>query len=144
MATSFRYRPDDKGIYRPYVPIRLAHGGRHIDVLALLDSGADACFIPRGLGEYLGYDLNCEGEYSYGVNSRFRVLRASITITIKIDHREYPIPNVPVNICLEDEKDKDLKTFILLGRRGFFDEFEVRFREKDKKVYIKKIDEKQY
>jgi len=140
MATSFKYRADDKGVYRPYIPIRLTHKDKHIDVLALLDSGADACFIPRGLGEYLGYDLNQEGEYSYGVNSKFKVLRSTITITIKIDHRDYTIPAVPVNICLEDEKDKDLKTFILLGRRKFFDEFEVRIREKDKKVYIKKTD----
>ena len=112
--------------------------------MALLDSGADTCFIPRGLGEYLGYDLTKEGDYSYGVNSRFRVLRTSIALSIKVDHRDYSIPNVPVNICLEDERDKDLKTFILLGRRKFFDEFEIRFREKDRKVYFKKIDERGY
>jgi hypothetical protein len=94
MTTSFKYRADDKGVYRPYIPIRLHHGDKHIDVLALLDSGADTCFIPRGLGEYLGYDLTKEGDYSYGVNSRFRVLRTSITLNIKVDHRDYSIPIV--------------------------------------------------
>lgn len=142
MATAFKYRADDKGVYRPYIPIRLIHGDKHIDVLALLDSGADACFIPKGLGEYLGYDLQSEGEYSYGVNSKFKVLRSSIKIAIKVGHRDYTIPNVPVQICMEDDKDKDLKTFILLGRRKFFDEFEIRFREKDKKVFFKKIEKR--
>jgi hypothetical protein len=42
----------------------------------------------------LGYDLTKEGDYSYGVNSRFRVLRTSITLNIKVDHRDYSIPIV--------------------------------------------------
>lgn len=57
---TYRFRPlsvSDRP--RPYLPIRITnpHTGESCDVYGLIDTGADACFIPGWLANHLGHDL---------------------------------------------------------------------------------------
>ena len=58
--TSYPFRPlslcDDP---HPYLPIRITnpHTGKSCDAYGLVDTGADACFIPGWLAKQLGHDL---------------------------------------------------------------------------------------
>jgi predicted aspartyl protease len=58
--TTYPFRPltlyDDP---HPYMPIRITnpHTGKSCDAYGLIDTGADACFIPGWLAKQLGHDL---------------------------------------------------------------------------------------
>lgn len=71
MAITFKYkkieRPEPVGTtYAPYVPITLIGRKESLNILALLDSGADVSVIPKGIADILGLDL--EGKRSEAVD----------------------------------------------------------------------------
>jgi hypothetical protein len=43
---------------RPYLPIRIQNGGRHVDTVAMVDSGADVSWFNSALANQLGFVLN--------------------------------------------------------------------------------------
>ena len=50
--TNSRFADDD--IARPFLPVSLGFGGHEIKELAMVDSGADVCVLPRQVGVDLG------------------------------------------------------------------------------------------
>jgi hypothetical protein len=59
----YSFVKDDKGIYRPWVPIRIvsAVSNKHINSHALLDTGADECVFPNYVAEQTGIELKAPG-----------------------------------------------------------------------------------
>jgi hypothetical protein len=49
--------PNRRRVIRPVVRATLEYGGRTVDVLALVDSGADYCLFPESVGLALGIPL---------------------------------------------------------------------------------------
>lgn len=142
MAIIFRYkriRREGKDgnpvyIYTPSIPVTLI-GKEGIDVIALIDSGADHCIISRGLAELIGLDLKHKPEETKGIGGVVHCIPSFMNILIKNAHERYQLHRVPVFVLTD--KNSDIPP--ILGRIGFFDEFEIKFRQKELKIFLKKV-----
>ena len=77
MTLHFRYqivkRPNNTEARTPSIPITLK-GKDSIDVVALLDSGADVSVIPKGIAEIIGLDLTGKKSYADGMGVELKLL----------------------------------------------------------------------
>ena len=85
MSLSFRYklirRPDPVGEnYSPMIPVLLKGDLKAINVLGLLDSGADFTVIPLEMAKYLGMDLSAKPEKVRGIGSVLEAIPSKILI----------------------------------------------------------------
>lgn len=103
-----------------------------IEVIALLDSGADVSVIPQDIAELLGIDLTKEKEISRGIGGEVDVINTKIKINIKKGHESYNFL-IPVQVVMGDSKVP-----VILGRAGFFNEFKITFDQANEIVHLKK------
>ncbi|MCX6767245.1 MAG: retropepsin-like aspartic protease [Candidatus Micrarchaeota archaeon] len=119
----------------PMIPVRFTGPAGAFDTAALVDSGADFSTIFEEHAKILGIDLEKLEETDVsgiGGSSKARKGRVAIEIKGKGEHQAFRL-DVPCMIL-----KKHAENFpILLGRAGFFDEFEVTFKEKDKSISLK-------
>lgn len=120
----------------PVIPLTLiGRDGDRFDTVAILDSGGDFTLIPRGIAEILKINVNeLPTETALGVGGRVTVWKTKATIELSGpgEHRRFTF-NIPVMV-----RDQNIENFpILLGRAGFFDKFEITFKEKDKSIILK-------
>jgi hypothetical protein len=143
MAMIFRYihlpRADKTLRRAPFIPI-FAHdiNGKLVEITALIDSGADNIVIPKDLAQVLGLTMGEEFETA-GVGGKTKVRRANFTFTIKKGRESHTI-TAPSLVLLDNTQDVP----VLLGRNGFFEEFEITFRQNDEKIVLKKISKQAY
>jgi len=139
MVLSFKYKevanPEGVRKKRPMVPVTLSNGDVSFETLALLDSGADASAISKEMAEVLGLDLGGKREKSYGIGGTVDSITSRVNISIQKGHEHYTM-TVDVKVILKE----DLQLPPLLGRAGFFDEFEITFNDHKKKITLKKLD----
>ena len=114
---------------RPLVPIEVDNVGM---VLCILDSGADITTMPIGIGERAGLNGKKTGirktsECAHGHEGE------SYEAAMKVIVFGYTF-FLPVNF-LKEGRDSDTP---LLGRRGFFDKFQITFDEAKNEVVLKK------
>jgi len=85
MSLIFRYkrvdRPDKTTVKLPSVPITLI-GKETFDTIALVDSGADTCVMPKVIAEILGLDLSGEIAPIFGLGGETKCVEAFVTILI--------------------------------------------------------------
>jgi len=144
MAITFKYKRVDRPpplepIHSPSIPITLRGPKESIDVVALVDSGADTSAIPNSLAEILGLDLTGEPEDIVGIGGKSPAVKTSVYATIQKGHEKYSF-QLPVYALLEKKEDFP----VLLGRQGFFDNFDITFKEKERKIILKKTYERGY
>jgi predicted aspartyl protease len=109
--------PEGHKIFRPLIQINLRYGKKSVDLFALVDSGADVCLFPSEVGESLGIvvekgtqsSLTGIGEIAYPTFSH------SVVITIGKHKIKTPV------------HFSDAIPTPLLGQKGFFDHFDVKF-----------------
>jgi len=140
MSITFKYkftkRPEPLNpIYTPSIPVTLAGRKESVDAIALLDSGADLSVIPNGLANILGLELSKETEEVYGIGGSLNSKTAIVQATIKNAHEKYSF-KIPVKVII-DELDDEFP--ILIGRDGFFENFEITFKESARKITLKKV-----
>jgi predicted aspartyl protease len=120
----FKYRqlsdssdPSKKPWKVPLLPVRLYHGDQHIDVLALIDTGAADCLFDHEIGEALGVDLKSgtEKEY-YGIGGQ-SVKGYVHEIQLQI-HGFNELINIEAGFI-------ESLPISLLGQTGFFDNYQV-------------------
>lgn len=112
-------------IPRPLVPVEVENVGT---VLCILDSGADMTTMPLAIAEKAGLNAKRNGrravsECAHGHEGVSYEMAAKLVIFGKAFY-------LSVNF-VEDGKEP-----ALLGRKGFFDKFEVTFKEADSKVIL--------
>lgn len=143
MSISYRYvkinrpKPLDP-IKVPAIPITLV-GREQIEIVALLDSGADLTAISKSLAEILGLKLDGKREPVLGIGGKGEAIKSKVKIIVKNSHEKYTL-EIPVFVFVSD-LDEDFP--VLLGRTGFFDNFEITFKENQGKVVLKKIEPKE-
>ncbi len=103
----------------------------------LLDSGADYTVIPIELAELLGVDLSGAREQTSGVGGTIYTKKSSMVVEIRNAHERYSI-KVPIHVILKRESNVPP----LLGREKFFDEFQITFNQKERKVILKRVNRK--
>ena len=138
MTLSFKYKKVDRPVplppaLYPIIPITLRGKEKQLDVMALLDSGADYTAIPKGIAEYIGMDLSKKAETIVGVGGKIQAIPSRVMINIQHGHESYSI-SAEVRVL-----DVDDKFPMLIGRKDFFEKFEITFKEKDKRIILKKV-----
>jgi len=139
MVLTFKYRPlkrsDGSVVKSPVIPITLIGQSLRFDVIALLDSGADVSAIPYELADLLGISFrDKEAHDTEGIGGRAKSVECHMTVIVEDKKgRESYTLNMPVNVML-DEKEMP----ILLGRRGFFEQFVITFDEVNQRILLKR------
>lgn len=107
-------------IYRPIIPLTIFYRQKFVQFAALIDSGADCNIFPSDVANYLGIELT-------------KGRRRNITGISggKIKGYEHPV-NLKVGSCKFSSKIAFSNQFpknalAVLGNKGFFDKFSVRF-----------------
>ncbi|MBW2986296.1 retroviral-like aspartic protease family protein [Candidatus Woesearchaeota archaeon] len=141
MAITFRYvhvpRQDGSLRKAPYIYIYArTKEGRLIKVVALLDTGADTTVVPKDLAELLGLTEGIEQDTG-GIGGNTKVKQSRMQFVIKGQHETHQI-TVPVLILQNRKADVPL----LLGRSGFFENFNITIRQNEEKITLKKVQSK--
>ena len=139
MSLVFKYKkierpPPIPPIFSPVIPVTLKSEKEQVDVIALVDSGADTCAIPKGIAEILCLDLSGEVKPILGVGGEGKSVTSKMTVIIQHRHEKYMIP-VEVKVILDSHD----KFPVILGRKNFFEYFEITFKEAEKKIVLKKV-----
>lgn len=114
---------------RPRLTIELRSQSNFILVNALLDSGADISIIPRKVGIELGLKLPRKTEgFSVGVGGVSPNM--VVELKLKINGIALEIPFV----WLYHETDVP----VILGRKGVFDFFDIEFKQREKKIILRR------
>jgi len=121
--------PDVQGIYRPKVRIAVEYKGVKHKLFALIDSGADSCLFPRDIAEILDIDIRKGPSIMYtGVGGQ-RVPFYFHEVKIFFDQYSFK--------TMAGFAYAGIGTGGILGQRGFFENFAVKFDYKHLVVEIK-------
>jgi len=108
-------------ILKPIIPIKIISGKLEINYAALIDSGADFCIFDGGIAEYLGLDIK------RGIPMVFSGIQGASgskaylhKVRLSIGGKEY---QTTVGFSFEISS----RGFGVLGQKGFFDIFVVKF-----------------
>ena len=108
-------------ILKPIIPIGLTVGEKPFDYAALIDSGADFCIFDAGIGEALGLDITKGQTVNFsGVQDAGGAQAFLHDVTISVGGSKHTIP---IGFSYDIANDG----FGILGQKGFFDIFSVRF-----------------
>src|SRR3989338_8388511 len=117
----FPYKKLYDGHVRPIIPIRVGYRNKHEGYFALVDSGADVCIFSAEIGEILGIN----------VESGKKCLVGGITEGEKQFYYIHPIViqvgGWPYNIEAGFMPTISRLGYGVLGQKGFFDLFVVKF-----------------
>lgn len=107
---------------------------------ALVDSGADMCYIPRQVANILKLELKEESKKTtIGANGSFSTYRTTIYLEILNKGRRIGIGTVEVAVPENDPPDLEIERNILLGRKGLFEKYEITFNEPKQFLELRKI-----
>lgn len=128
-ATSLH--PDGRTAYRPFVRLKLvAPNGRFFEGAGLADSGADACLFPLRFAKYLKLDLSSAPTgLTTGVGST-----VNLTYYAQISVEFGPGLRFESQIGFTEGMDR--AGFGLLGQQGFFENYNVDFRHRQRQFTI--------
>ena len=132
MSLNFKYKilegDYSNDLKKPTIKITLqGNNVTPIDVMALLDSGADVSVIPKGLADYLNLELK-DKTTSKGIGGEIVVWTSSMNIEVGELREKHILRNIPVQVAEDDGMP------IILGRAGFFKEFIITINERKQKI----------
>lgn len=135
MVLSFSYKkeklPNGIEVFRPTIPIEIGYNGASMKFVAIVDSGSDESYIPKSIAEILGIETKGRQTTVSTINGTVKVITTLIKITIR--HKsETERFTVPVDVPVEEDGTNE----IILGRRGFFDRFDITFKENSKRIIL--------
>ena len=106
--------------HRPYLIVRLAHGTKHKDVIALVDSGADLCLFHSDIGKLIGIDVESGSKLAFeGVSGAVATAYLHrINLTVR------GMSSISLDVGFTDSMAVGTG---LLGQQGFFEQFRVSF-----------------
>jgi predicted aspartyl protease len=137
MAMLFKYRHiprTDGTLHRaPCIPVYERDAqGRVLEILALVDSGADTTVVPKKLADALGLQLGEESETG-GIGGKVKARKATFPFMVR-KGREWHTLTIPALVLM----DEAVNIPVLLGRNGFFEQFDITFRQAQEKIVLKK------
>jgi predicted aspartyl protease len=118
----------------PTIPVTLMGPDDSIDIVAILDSGADISVLPLEVGEQLGLDLTKNRSPCGGIGGEVDTAEDHVRIRLAQGHENYTF-DIPVKVVL----DSSSSIPVLLGREGFFEKFEITFDENREKISLKRV-----
>ena len=125
----FKYKEFGTDILRPVIPVEIRHNNLVAPYEVLIDSGADICIFNSQVAEILGIDLlkgiklQVSGIVDFPENIYIH------TLNIKISNKNYKID---VGFMKMSNT-----AYGVVGQRGFFDKFIVKFDLIKKEIELK-------
>jgi len=108
-------------ILRPVIPIRIGVGKQSLQYEALIDSGADFCVFDAEVGEALGLVIRGGRELQFGgVQGSSKSSAYLHDVVISIGGHDHQ-----TRVAFSSDISK--RGYGILGQRGFFDLFVVKF-----------------
>jgi len=122
--------PERKFILRPVIPIILEYGGKKVGYRALIDSGADYNIFHSAIGEILGLNIKSGKKETFGGISGEKLTAYFHLINAEIWGWQYE---------LYSGFSYDIPPFGygVLGQKGFFDIFIVKFDLTKEEIELK-------
>jgi len=114
--------------YRPIVSLTLFYGSKKLNVLALVDTGADECLFPGEFAKLLGHNL------TKGKPRTFAGIGGAITGYLHQTDVKLGPHKFRINIYYSDDWNK--WGFGLLGQNGFLTRFDALFSRKEKEFSL--------
>lgn len=118
-------------LLKPIIPLKIVLGEKQIDYFALIDSGADFCIFDGEIGEYLGLDIKAGKKINFGGVQELSGAAAYLHEVTLI------IGGVKNNITIGFSFDIAKHGFGLLGQKGFFEIYIVKFDLIKEEIEIK-------
>ena len=119
-------------VLRPRIRVRLFHKNRFIELLALVDSGADDCLFPLEVATELNLPLNPKNANLYGGIGAGH-------ISAVFTHVAFGVAGEVIFPLYAGFSDAP-SVVPILGQAGFFDRFEVKFNKPKEVIELKFID----
>ena len=120
-----------KQILKPIIPIKILKANIVLQYAALIDSGADFCIFDAGIGEYLGLNVKSGIEVQFGGIQSLGGAKAYIhKIAIEIGGVRF---KSEVGFSYDISKNG----YGILGQKGFFDMFSVKFDLQEENIELK-------
>lgn len=136
MGIVFHYQilPDTytNKIKKPIIKLALkGNTPNAVNVIALLDSGADVSVIPKGLADFLNLKLSNKDE-AKGIGGKIVIWNSEVEVRVSNGHENYKF-DMPIQVSEDDSVP------IIMGRKGFFDKFKVIIDESSERVELKRL-----
>lgn len=118
-------------ILKPIIPIKIIKGNYSLRYAALIDSGADFCIFDAEIGEYLGIDIKSgKKEIFGGIQEKGGAKAFLHEVILDIGGWNY-------KTIVGFSYDIAMHGFGILGQKGFFDIFVVKFDLLKEEVELK-------
>lgn len=118
-------------VLRPIIPVKIIYSDQEIKYAALIDSGADFCIFDAELGEYLGIAIQSgRREVFGGIQEKGGAEAFLHPITLNVGGWEY---HTTIGFSYDIAKHG----YGILGQKGFFDLFTVKFDYQKEEVELK-------
>lgn len=128
----FRYARYSGSVLRPVIPIKVTYGNSEIGYQVLVDSGADLCLFDEEIGHILGVDVrHGKPREVFGVGGKASLYYLH-KVTIKVGGWEYKI-----DVGFMSSVAGHVIPYGVVGQRGFFDIFVVKFDLLKEEVELK-------
>ena len=123
-------RPNAPWISRPMLPVRLFNGDNHLDILALVDSGADYSLFNIEIAAALGIDLSsAEPHKTLGIGGE-----PIETVYVPI---ELEVKGAGERLTVEAGFINSKGVPALLGQHDFFQSYKVTFERAKERFELK-------
>ena len=117
-------------ILKSIIPIKLSYNGKELRYAALIDSGADFCILHSEIGEYLDIDIKSGTQETFGgIQERGGSEAFLHEVMLNIGGWDY---KTTVGFSYDIAKHG----FGILGQKGFFDMFSVKFDLKKEELEL--------
>ena len=118
-------------ILRPIIPVQLYVKGDKINYEALIDSGADTCVFEGALGEELGLNVTSGEPVQFSGVQNAEIAKAYLhDIDLNIGGHKLSMPAI-------FSFDLSSRGYGILGQKGFFDLFTVKFDYQKEEIELK-------
>ncbi|HLD60676.1 MAG TPA: hypothetical protein VJA27_00900 [Patescibacteria group bacterium] len=127
----FRYKKFSPAVLRPVVPVAIKVNNNMIMYEVLIDSGADMCIFDAEIGEVLGLNIE-QGEPHpvAGVIAGQRAFYYNHSVTLIVGGVRY-------DTVVGFSRHISRCGYGIVGQRGFFDKFIVKFDLRKEEVELK-------
>lgn len=120
-------------ILRPIIPIKISANGFTVKYDALIDSGADFCIFHAEIGEYLGLDVKS------GAREIFSGIEDSIGAEAYFHELTLMVGETKINTLVGFSYDIADHGYGLLGQKGLFEKFNIKFIHQKQIIEINSI-----
>jgi len=118
-------------ILKPIIPIKIGAGDEEICYMALIDSGADFCIFDAEIGEYLGLAIK------KGIRVEFGGIQERGGAEAFLHEERLNIGGWSYKTIVGFSYDIAKQGFGILGQKGFFNIFVVKFDFIKEKIELK-------